>query len=84
MKSLKEISDGDVIEVAKLIKTYNWQNTGETTYWEKYYNEPFYEMFTYSKSYIINAIYFQKDVWQFLKDRGYNVGEFKERPIKVG
>jgi hypothetical protein len=80
MKDLKEITDGDVIEIAKLIKTNNWDNTGETTYWNKFYNEPFYEMYGHAKSYIINSIYFQIEVWQYLKDNMYNVPEFIERP----
>lgn len=80
IKDLKSITDGDVIEIAKLIKTNSWDNTKEVTYWEKFYNEPFYEMFTHAKSYVINSIYFQKDVYDYLKSKDYNVGKFKKRP----
>lgn len=79
MKNIKEITDGDVIELAKLIKTNDWDNSKEVTYWEKFQNEPFYEMFGHCKGYVINSIYYNKDVWNFLTSKGYNIGDFKER-----
>jgi hypothetical protein len=80
MKNIKQITDGDVIELAKLIKTNDWDNSKEVTYWEKFQNEPFYEMFTHCKSYAVNSIYYNKDVWDFLTQKGYDIGEFKVRP----
>lgn len=79
MKNLKEITIGDMIELSKLIKTNSWDNTKEITYWEKFQNEPFCEMIGYCKNYIINSIYYNKDVWDFLTTKGYNIGKLKER-----
>lgn len=80
MKQIKQITYGDVIELSKLIKTNDWDNSKEITYWEKFQKEPSYEMFGHCKSYAINTIYYNREVWEFLTHRGYDIGEFKERP----
>ena len=79
MKNIKDIADEDIIALAKMIKTNDWDNSKEVSYWEKYYTEPFYEMYSHCKSYAINCIYYPFDIWYYLTSKGYDIGEFKVR-----
>lgn len=79
MKDIKDISDGDVIELAKLIKTKDWDGKKEVSYFQKFYEEPFYEMYQYAKGYAINSIYYSQEIWDFLNSKGYDVSKVKIR-----